>query len=240
MGTGSLDVEDMGGLIIRMPRVALLLIVGIFAMFVAPFGMLVSKWAAMEAFITMHSLISPLMIVLLAFGSATTVFFWTKWLGIMIRVSDPLAPRGLDEARVSKAELFAGGFLAIMAVLVCAAVPFISGYAVEPYLMEAYGKAFGLSRSNMIITTLMVVMIVAVPGFFILVTRARKNGLAPAYMSGRTADKGLNFLGAAGKTKALELRSYYLEKFFHEGKIISAGTWAGCLLVLILVGTVLL
>jgi hypothetical protein len=73
-----------------------------------------------------------------------------------------------------------------------------------------------------------------------LVTRARKSGLSSAYMSARPADRDLSFSGSQGKTKALELRSYYLEKFFPEGRIVSAGAWLGCLLVLTMVGTVLL
>src|SRR5665648_227555 len=46
---GSRDIEDMDGLFGRIPRLAIFMIVGISGMFLAPFGMLVSKWAAMTA-----------------------------------------------------------------------------------------------------------------------------------------------------------------------------------------------
>ena len=45
-------------------------------MFVAPFGMLISKWTAMEAFISMDSLVAPLMIVFLAFFANNLALFW--------------------------------------------------------------------------------------------------------------------------------------------------------------------
>jgi ech hydrogenase subunit A len=240
VGTGSLDIEDMGALIVRMPRVALFLIVGIFAMFVAPFGMLVSKWAAMEAFINTHSLVSPLMIVLIAYGSATTVFFWTKWLGILIRMPNPNAPRGLDETKTTKPEFLAEGFLALLAVAVCVAVPLISSTAIEPYLLAVYGQVFGLNRSTAVITVLMVAMVVAVPGLLILLTRGRKDKLSTAYMSGRTADADLNFSGSRGSTVALATRSYYLEKYFAEDRILRVGVWLCLVLVLTMIGAVTL
>ncbi len=240
VGTGSLDIEDMGGLIVTMPRIAFLLIVGIAAMFVAPFGMLVSKWAAMEAFINMNSLVSPLMIVLLALGSSTTVLFWAKWLGVLVRITDPHAPRGLLEGRITRAELVAEYALAAAAVAVCALFPVISHFVVEPYLIAEYGWPFGIDRGNAIITVLMVVMIIAVPGLLIAITSRGAKTLSPAYLSGRPAAADLSFAGSMGKTRRLETRSYYLDKFFHEERILGVGTWVGLLLVITTIGTVLL
>ncbi len=41
----SRDIEDMNGLIVRMPKIAAMMVIGIAGMFLAPFGMLISKWA---------------------------------------------------------------------------------------------------------------------------------------------------------------------------------------------------
>ena len=41
---GSRDIEDMDGLFVRMPRLAMFMMIGIAGMFLAPFGMLISKW----------------------------------------------------------------------------------------------------------------------------------------------------------------------------------------------------
>ena len=54
------------------------MVIGICGMFLAPFGMLISKWAAMKAFVDAAQ---PLLLLVLVYGSATTLFYWTKWLG---------------------------------------------------------------------------------------------------------------------------------------------------------------
>ncbi len=39
----------MSGLILNMPRVAIMMLIGMAGMFLAPFGMLISKWAVLKA-----------------------------------------------------------------------------------------------------------------------------------------------------------------------------------------------
>jgi ech hydrogenase subunit A len=240
VGTGSLDIEDMGGLITSMPRVALLLIIGIAVMFVAPFGMLISKWTAMEAFINLNSLVSPLLVVLLAFGSATTVFFWTKWLGLIIRLPDPAAPRGLLEKMTSVPELLSEGFLAVLAIIACVAFPFVSHFAVAPFLLSVYGSTFTLDQGDAVVTVLMVVMTVVVPALLLSISKRGTKELSGAYMSGRPTTEGLVFKGAAGVEKTVDLRSYYLVKFFDEKWILRGGILLSILLTITMFGTVLI
>ena len=71
---GSRDIEDMHGLIIRLPEMALMMAIGIAGMFLAPFGMLISKWAALKAFVDSRHVI---IVLALAYGSAATLFYWT-------------------------------------------------------------------------------------------------------------------------------------------------------------------
>ena len=75
---GSRDIEDMDLLFIRMPRLARFMMLGIMCMFIAPFGMLIAKWATLVSFVEANQLI---LVLLLAFGSAATFMFWAKWLG---------------------------------------------------------------------------------------------------------------------------------------------------------------
>jgi ech hydrogenase subunit A len=240
VGTGSLDIESMGGLIVSMPRVTLFLIVGISCMFVAPFGMLVSKWAAMEAFMNLNSIVSPFMIAALAFGSATTVLFWAKWMGTLIRIPDPSAPRGLLEDRVTRYELNSEVALMVLAIATCVFYPLVSKFAFEPYLVATFGKAFGLDRGNMMITVLMVVMTVAVPTLLLVISGNSKGSLSSAYMSGRVSGPGLAFKGSKGAELRVATRAYYLEGIFGEKRILKAGIALGLLLVLITAGTVLI
>lgn len=239
MGTGSLDVEDMSGLITNMPKTTILLIVGISAMFIAPFGMLVSKWAAMEAFINLDSIVSPLMIVILAYGSAITVFFWTKWLGLLIRTPDPNAPRGLLETKATKREFIAETILAILTIAACVTFPIISNTVVEPYLLDTYHRTFGLARGNAIVTVIMVVMTVVVPGFLLFISR-KPAPFSPAYLSGRTSGPGLTFKGSMATERKVETRNYYLNGIFGEKKILGIGAGISLLLIITILGTVLL
>jgi ech hydrogenase subunit A len=240
VGTGSLDIESMGGLIVDMPRVTLFLIVGISCMFVAPFGMLVSKWAAMEAFMNLNSLVSPFMIAALAFGSATTVLFWAKWMGTLVRIPDPAAPRGRLEDKVTRYELNAQVSLMVLAIATCVLYPLVSKFFFEPYLLDTYGRAFGLDRSNMMLTVLMVCMSVAVPALLLFISGKKREGLSGAYMSGRVSGPGLSFKGAKGAPLSVATRSYYLEEIFGEKRTLNVGIGAGLLLVLITLGTVLI
>ena len=82
---GSRNIEDMDGMFSRMPHLTRLMMLGIMGMFVAPFGMLVSKWGAPVAFAQTGNV---LMIMVLAFGSAATFYFWGKWLA-SFRASTP-------------------------------------------------------------------------------------------------------------------------------------------------------
>jgi ech hydrogenase subunit A len=73
---GSRDIEDMGGIMYLMPVTTVIALAGMLNMLLVPFGMLVSKWLAMESAIG-----SPVVLVLVIAGSALTVVFWAKWIG---------------------------------------------------------------------------------------------------------------------------------------------------------------
>lgn len=75
---GSRDIEDMDLLFERMPRLSRMMIVGIMIMFLAPFGMLVAKWATLVTFVDTRQFA---LLLMLAFGSAATFMFWAKWIG---------------------------------------------------------------------------------------------------------------------------------------------------------------
>lgn len=78
----SRNIEDMSGLILYMPRVAVMMLIGMAGMSIAPFGMLISKWAVLRAVVDAY----PLLSVFIVFGSAATLFFWVKWMGKLVEV----------------------------------------------------------------------------------------------------------------------------------------------------------
>lgn len=73
---GSRHVEDMSGLLFRMPFVTVITILGMVSMIAPPFGMILGKWMVIESAVQ-----APLLLVLIILGSALTIFFWAKWLG---------------------------------------------------------------------------------------------------------------------------------------------------------------
>jgi ech hydrogenase subunit A len=91
---GSRDIEDMGGIMYKMPFTTVVALVGMVSMLLPPFGMLLSKWMAIEASINL-----PVIMFLIVIGSAFTVLFWAKWLGRIQTVSfhprytlEPMSP----------------------------------------------------------------------------------------------------------------------------------------------------
>ena len=62
-----------------------MMVIGIAGMFLAPFGMLISKWAAIQAFI--DAPFGLAFVVILIFGSALTLFFWAKWMGKLLVIT---------------------------------------------------------------------------------------------------------------------------------------------------------
>ena len=97
---GSRDIEDMDYLIMRLPKLTAVMMVGMAGMFIAPFGMIISKFVTLKAFVDTN----PGMAIILAYGSAATLLFWTKWMGKIMSVRNGVAE--VVEHRVSRWEWF--------------------------------------------------------------------------------------------------------------------------------------
>ena len=74
------DMENFDTLLSRMPRVSALALTGIAGMFIAPFGIVVAKWAAIRAFLEVPGWQGAALLVIMAFGSSLTIFYWGKLL----------------------------------------------------------------------------------------------------------------------------------------------------------------
>ncbi|MFA5206337.1 MAG: proton-conducting transporter membrane subunit [Lentisphaeria bacterium] len=81
-GIGSRHIEDMSGILRKMPLTASFAALGMVSMMMPPFGMLAAKWMAIESAVN-----SPLVLMLIIIGSALTVFFWSKWIGRITTIS---------------------------------------------------------------------------------------------------------------------------------------------------------
>jgi ech hydrogenase subunit A len=233
---GSKNIEDMGGLIVRMPKIAMMMFIGMAGMFLAPFGMVISKWAAIEAFITAP--FGLIFIVILAFGGSFTVFYWSKWMGKIISV---MRNQEVVEDSVKKEKWAVLYILAGLVVGVCLVFPLISTYLIEPFIMNIYGVTTRLSQANFAIMIMMICLLLIMP-FSMLFYRTGSKHVSP-YMGGRTTENEMRFSGTFGTMRELSLSNYYMEKYFGEDKVFYIGTllcW-GLLLIagIILAGMIL-
>ena len=217
--TGSRDIEKMHGLISRMPIMAMLMLIGIAGMFLAPFGMLISKWAVIEALANRSPLYPPIVI----FGGSLMLFFWAKWMGKLIAVTGP-APRREQGIGI---EWTALGGLAGLTVLACALYPLVGYYMIEPM----YGEDPMLSSEAMGMVGLMLGLMVLLPlGFFI----HWKNLVhVDPYLSGANVSDPHEFMSSLGTPRRWAFGNYYIEKFFGEEKLFR-GSLVGSIVLMLL------
>jgi len=212
----SREIEDMNGLIVRMPRIAAMMVIGIAGMFLAPFGMLISKWAAIQAFI--DAPFGLVFVVILIFGSALTLFFWAKWMGkLLVITPDAENVEGL----VDKNEWVARVSLAGLTAVTCFIFPRISAILIEPFLLSNYGTMAMISQDNIIIMVMMLFLIVLLPLSILL--PHRKHRALPPYMGGVPATPDMHFQNALGARTEMKLANYYISPWFGEVRLARAG-----------------
>jgi ech hydrogenase subunit A len=222
--TGSRQIEDMTGLIVRMPKIAVMVMIGIAGMFLAPFGMLISKWVVLRAVIDA----SPLLAIILIFGSAATLFFWVKWLGKVLIVDRDYKTEETSEV---KAQWFVLTGLTAMTILICALFSPVAKFLIEPYIVEIYGKAISLGTGNMITMSIMLTLVCMFPLTFLRYDKGVK--VVNAYLAGaNTANKSYQFLGSLRDVKDMEMKNYYLEGAFGEKGLMRLGAILGVLFVI--------
>jgi len=215
--TGSRDIEDMHGLIVKLPLMAIMMTVGIAGMFLAPFGMLISKWAAMKAFLDSKNMI---MLFMLVFGSAATLFYWTKWLGKLVAMGHKSERLKVRPPTAEKFALFA---LAAFTVANCLLFPLVSQYIVEPFLAQMFGiQKTIISLGNQQIMLMLLCMILLLPIGLSFLTRGGK--LTTVYMGGVNTGDDRHFTGFAGEEKRMYLSNWYMERYFGKGRLLIAGT----------------
>ena len=227
---GSRDIEDMDGLFVRMPKLAIMMMIGIAGMFLAPFGMLISKWAAMTSFVDSEYIV---LIACIVFGSAVTSFYWTKWLG---KLACTASNAENCEETVRKQEWFVLGCLAILTIAVCVLYPVMSSEAIVPYLEGVFDVGSGalvplLESNNMYIVILMVIVLVLLPLPFFGRTKKK---VVPNYMAGVGIDDQ-SYVGSMGTTVDVSLRNWYMNPWFGESRVGRIGEVVTAVVIVIVI-----
>lgn len=214
---GSRDIESMDLLFDRMPRLARFMMLGIMCMFIAPFGMLVAKWATLVSFVDMDQVA---LVIILAFGSAATFMFWAKWLGKLAGIAG--SPENV-EVTVHKTEWAALLLMAVLLVVACVTLPLISTYLVEPYVTSIYGiLGQDISTDNLWIASICVAIVVVV--LFAGMGGSPKTRKVDVYLAGvsRGADER-SFQNALSGTSVATARNWYMDDVFGEKRIAPVG-----------------
>jgi len=231
---GSRNVEDMDVLMGVSSKLAIFMLIGIAGMFLAPFGMLISKWVAMKAFIDSDQILT---VIILAYGSAATLFYWSKWMGKLVsnaNVKNPVKHKfHLDE-------IIPIVILGIMVVISCFGFPIISEHALVPYLSNIFGSEAlnPIGKNNTELMLIMLSMLIILPVSFIPIYKNNKRRKASIYMAGENTGDNESFNGSIGITQKVELRNWYMESYFGT-KTLSL--WSDILsIITLVVGSILL
>ena len=222
---GSRDIEDMDLLFLRMPKLARFMMLGIMCMFVAPFGMLIAKWATLVSFAeTGH----VGLIILLAFGSAATFMFWAKWLGKLSGIADH--PENVEQD-VHSSEWMSLLLMAGLSTVACLTLPIMSRVLVEPYVVGIFGVlGESIKEGNLWITTILAVFVAVI--LFGRVGKQKKQ--ADVYLAGAGTDfDNRIFKDSVGGQMAATSRNLYLENAFGEKRFKRVGEIACALFILV-------
>jgi ech hydrogenase subunit A len=222
-GIGSRDIEDMHGLVDKMPLTAVISVIGMLTMFLPPFGMLIGKWTAMEA-----ATVIPIVLLLLILGSAITIVFWLRWAGILMSTASRPVKRVIENiAFLTKTPLIV---LAALAIVLNVLIFQLYNLMISPLAKIYYTKAAdtftmvgnGVLANNIGSFTLWPIFatVIVVILFSIYAVGKAKNSVVTApYMCGETADNDEDrprFRAIADGWVDYSHSNYYLSKTFGE------------------------
>ncbi|MBE5984695.1 MAG: NADH-quinone oxidoreductase subunit L [Paenibacillaceae bacterium] len=207
---GNRNVENMDILLGISRKLALCMMIGIAGMFLAPFGMLISKWVAMKAFIDSNNI---LIVIILAYGSAATLFYWTKWMGKLV---SKVNMRQQSENEYHLDEEIPITILACLVVVSCFTFPIVSKYALIPYLNEVFLRRalMPIGAGDIKLMLYMLSMLIILPISFIPVYKNDKRRRVPIYMAGENTGDNETFYGACGTKRQVELHNWYMDSYF--------------------------
>lgn len=220
----SRNIEDMAGLIVTMPKLSIMMQIGMAGMFLAPFGMLISKWAVLQALVDYN----PILAVFVVFGSSVTLFYWVKWMGRLLTVAGKQEEL---EGTVNKSEWFSLGSLSLLTIAACGFFPVVANFLIEPYISEIYQTTVNMGQTNILIMLTMLSMIALFPLSFF--RYGKKVKVVDAYLAGANTPKGIEFINSLYGAQQMQMRSYYMEELFSEKKLLLIGIIVSSILILI-------
>lgn len=249
-GIGSRDIEDMQGLMKRMPMTTVITVIGMISMLLPPFGVLITKWLAIESSVSM-----PLVLLFIVMGSAFTVVFWAKWIGIILTSSYK------PKYNIEKLSASIRSTLLILVTGVLAAsvlvVP-LYNTLIKPYIKSLGGVSpnviatengglmiHGLDNAvtggfvSILFFIIIFALMVIIPIFF---KHAKPESVKPPYLCGENVNndiRGLEFTSPAEKVEQVVVHNYYLKGAFGELRLTPWLNAIAGAIILIMFGVVI-
>lgn len=237
---GSRNIEDMEGLADRMPLTTIIFTVGIISMFLPPFGMLVGKWAALEA--AAHL---PLAALFMVMGSAVTALFWIKWLGRMLEGNPGEVQSGLEPMAIHyKASLIglaAGAVLLgilVIPLIRSLVMPAVSQYYSSPGLNTA-AQSIVIGNSGLFAVWPWFVLLLIIMVSARLLYDPEKTKSAPVYLCGENSSS-TSYTSTGEQSIQPALSSYYFDGFLGEARWTPTVNSLAVLIIMVLLGVTVL
>jgi ech hydrogenase subunit A len=241
---GSRDIEDMRGLFRVMPRTALTTTFGIITMCLPPFGMLLSKWMALESSVSAAAM--PALAFMLALGSGITVLYWTRWAGILLGSANPRLEIAHDYRDVTIRRSI--NTLALGAAVLSFFAPLLYIWLVEPAVRVMfaasslpYDGAYGAIGTGHGLFAVYPLYLIIGLGFRYAWKKTKAyadSGNELPYMGGVHATRGdkAGFIGPMKGFVEPTSANYYLESFFGEGRLTRPANYVAMVLFVLLIG----
>ncbi len=231
--THTRDIEDLNGLVYRLPMLGRIMFIGIAGMYLAPFGMLISKWAALRASVNEHNIILALLI---CFGSATTMFYWTKWLNRLL--SSTTEPKIKDITK--KNEQISLIIHAILMIALCVLFPMLSTTYVEPLLLETFGYSSAALPSRLLYVLIVVIVVIfLVPLIAYSATKNMPTNQKISYMSGANRGNNRDFTDSLGEPKELQLSNWYFKNYVGQRKLMEPSSLVAAAVIIVMLAMII-
>jgi len=226
---GSRDIEAMEGLCRRAPSLSGILVIGVLSMIAPPFGVLVGKWAVLEASADLFSKWTFLVITLLALGSGVTVVFWVKWLARALS-GTPEIEECQKQCLPAPYAFSLWGLVAVLIVLSVLGAPLVAKLVVP-----AVGKWYPFTPSFIVTRVLslkveeagrgvMPVLFLAVTAILFLVlpwllVKVKREIVKPVYLCGENVEFDTKWRGLADKEFDLSVGGFYFQNTVGEERL---------------------
>lgn len=240
---GSRDIEDMDGLMFKMPFTSLMILIGMLSMLLPPFGMLLSKWLAIEATIR-----SPFLLIFMVLGSALTVYFWAKWIG---RIQHTGYHPVTAKENISFSMKLSLGILALMVLGTGLTTMLILNKVFVPMAAAVFGHGSLLGQAATF-PALIIFGAVAAGGifhYFFCWRKFRKEWVRMPFLCGENVSfkeyeedddvRSYDFHSVGGKIEHSHVTSYYFRGIVNEKLVTACLNWSAWLIILVLIGNTL-